>query len=79
MPESTPPASTPPGTNPPEPLPEASDAAAPDPEAAEEPAPPLNRAERRKQARQQPGHVGPQLDPTRRSRGPRPHTKRARG
>lgn len=42
-----------------------------------EPTPPLNRADRRKQAKKgQPGHVGPRNDPLRTERGPRPHSKR---
>ncbi len=42
-----------------------------------EPALPLNRADRRKQAKKgQPGHVGPQNDPLRSAHGPRPHSKR---
>lgn len=42
-----------------------------------DPAPPLNRADRRKQAKKgRPGHVGPQNDPLRTARGPRPHSKR---
>ncbi len=42
-----------------------------------EPEPPLNRADRRKQAKKgRPGHVGPQNDPLRTARGPRPHSKR---
>lgn len=48
----------------------------PDPEGTE-PAPPLNRADRRKQAKKGlPGHVGPQNDPLRTERGARPHSKR---
>lgn len=50
----------------------------PEPEPAE-PEAPLNRAERRKRAAAQPGHVGPQSDVTRGGRGPRPHTKRRIG
>lgn len=42
-----------------------------------EPEAPLNRAARRAKAKAQPGHVGPQNDPTRAGRGPRPHTKRS--
>lgn len=42
-----------------------------------EPEAPLNRAARRSKGKTQPGHVGPQNDPTRAGRGPRPHTKRS--
>lgn len=53
----------------------------PEPEGTDADAPeaPLNRADRRKKARKPvlPGHVGPQADPVRSGRGPRPHSKRA--
>lgn len=51
----------------------------PEPEKSDDPEPevPLNRAARRAKAKAQPGHVGPQHDPTRAGRGPRPHTKRS--
>lgn len=58
--------------------PDAAASETPDAEGTAEADAPLNRAERRKAAKspRQPGHVGPQNDPTRSGRGPRPHTKR---
>lgn len=46
--------------------------------ATPEPEVPLNRAARRaRKGAAQPRHVGPQHDPARSGRGPRPHTKRS--
>lgn len=69
MPENAAPEKNPAPENPPE---------TSDRDSTAEPAAPLNRADRRRQARapRQPGHVGPQNDPARSGRGPRPHTKR---